>query len=99
MSQYYLIRHFRRLEGIKEKLWEKAEKFVEEIIWHLPVKTLVMDIYFTSAEEIMIIDLNPWGAPTEPLMLDTWERDWNEPTGIVLMPPPIQISGDVNISF
>jgi hypothetical protein len=58
-----------------------------------------MDIYFTSAEEIMIIDLNPWGAPTEPLMLDTWERDWNEPTGIVLMPPPIQISGDVNISF
>ena len=99
MSQYYLIRHFRRLEGIKERLWEKAEKFVEEIIWLLPVKTLVMDIYFTSDEDIMIIDLNQWGAPTEPLMLDTWERDWSEKAGIVLMPPPIQISGDVNISF
>lgn len=99
MSQYYLIRHFRRLEGIKERLWEKAKKFVDEIIWLMPVKTLVMDIYFTSDEEIMIIDLNPWGAPTEPLMLDTWERDWNETAGIVLMPPPIQISGNVNISF
>ena len=99
MSQYYLIRHFRRLEGVKERLWEKAKKFVEETIWLMPVKTLVMDIYFTSDEEIMIIDINKWGSPTEPLMLNTWERDWNETAGIVLMPPPIQISGDVNISF
>lgn len=99
MSQYYLIRHFRRLEGVKEEYLAKAEKFVEEIIWLLPIKTLVIDVYFTSDNEILIVDLNPWGAPTEPLMLDTWERDWSEPAGIVLMPPPISISGDVNISF
>ncbi|MBR2509257.1 MAG: hypothetical protein IKB71_05875 [Lentisphaeria bacterium] len=99
MSQYYLIRHFRRLEGVKEAYWEKAKKFIDEIIWLLPVKTLVMDIYFTSDNEILIIDLNPWGEPTEPLMLDSWDRDWNTPAGIVLMPVPIPISGDVNISF
>lgn len=99
MSQYYLIRHFRRLEGVKQKYWEKAEKFVEDIIWKLPVKTLVIDIYFTADNEILIIDLNPWGSPTEPLMLDTWDRDWSVPAGIILMPVPISISGDVNISF
>lgn len=99
MSQYYLIRHFRRLEGLKEAYWQKAQKFVEEIIWLLPLKTLVMDIYFTSDDEILVIDLNPWGAPTEPLMLNSWERDWSVPAGIVLMPVPIPVSGDVNISF
>lgn len=99
MSQYYLIRHFRRLEGLKDKFLAKAEKFVDEIIWQLPVKTLVIDIYFTSDDEIMIVDINPWGMPTQPLMLDTWERDWSQFAGIVLMPPPISVSGDVNISF
>ena len=99
MSQYYLIRHFRRLEGIKETFWKEAEKFVNEIIWLLPVKTLVIDIYFTSDNEIMIIDINKWGDPTDPLMLNTWERDWETQSGIILMPPPIKISGDVNISF
>jgi hypothetical protein len=99
MSQYHLTRHFRRLEGVKESYWQKAEKFVRDIIWTLPVKTLVMDIYFTSDDEIFVIDLNPWGYPTEPLMLDTWERDWSNPVGIVLMPVPIPVSGNVNISF
>jgi hypothetical protein len=47
----------------------------------------------------MVIDLNKWGEPTNPLMLNTWNRDWSQSAGIVLMPPPISISGDVNISF
>ncbi len=99
MSQYHLIRHFRRLEGVKEKYLLLAEQFVENIIWMLPVKSLVMDIYITSDDEIILIDINKWGEPTAPLMLNTWNRDWSEPAGIILMPPPIQISGDVNISF
>ena len=45
------------------------------------------------------IDINKWGDPTDPLMLNTWERDWETQSGIILMPPPIKISGDVNISF
>lgn len=99
MSQYYLVRHFRRLEGVKKHYWEMAEDFVADIAWLLPLKDLVMDIYFTSSEKILIIDLNPWGDPTDPLLLRRWDRDWKKPAGIVLMPPPTRISGDVNVSF
>ena len=99
MSQYNLDRHFRRLEGIREKLWEKAEDFVRGISWLLPVKTLVMVIYITASGDILIIDLNPWGEPTDPLLLRTWERNWSCPAGIVLMDPPTKISGDVSVSF
>ena len=99
MSQYYLLRHFRRLEGVREKYWERAGEFVEHISWMLPLKTLVMDIYFTAGGEIMIVDLNPWGGATDPLLLRSWDRDWSKPAGIVLMDPPTRISGDVSVSF
>jgi hypothetical protein len=99
MSQYWLIRHFRRLEGIKGKLWERAQNFFDRISWALPVDTLVMDIYITSDNNVLIVDLNQWGVPTDPLLLRQWERDWEQPTGIVLMPPPTKIFGDVNVSF
>ena len=99
MSQYHLIRHFRRLEGCKEKYWKLAENFVKEVAWRLPVKSLVMDIYITSNDDILLVDLNPWGGDTDPLLLNTWERDWSVPAGIQLMAPPIAISGDVKVSF
>jgi hypothetical protein len=99
MSQYWLIRHFRRLEGIKKNLWKKGESFFEKIAWALPVKNLVMDIYLTSDGDILVIDINPWGKPTDPLLLRTWDRNWDQETGIMLMPPPWKISGDVNVSF
>lgn len=99
MSQYWLIRHFRRLEGIKKNLWKKGETFFEKIAWALPVKNLVMDIYLTSDGDILIIDINPWGKPTDPLLLRSWDREWDKEIGIVLMPPPWKISGDVNVSF
>lgn len=99
MSQYHLIRHFRRLEGVKQRFWEEAEAFVNGIAWLLPLKELVMDVYFTSEHRILIVDLNPWGAPTDPLLLNTWDRDWSQPLGITLMPPPFKITGDVNVSF
>ena len=99
MSQYHLIRHFRRLEGVKERYWRMASGLVDEISWRLPVKTLVMDIYITSSDEILVIDLNPWGGDTDPLMLNTWERDWSVPAGIQLMEPPVEVSGDVKVSF
>lgn len=99
MSQYWLIRHFRRLEGIKEKLWKKAEKFYSKIAWAIPIENLVMDIYLTSDDTILVIDLNQWGNPTDPLLLRRWDRPWQEKPGIVLMPPPWKISGEVNVSF
>jgi len=99
MSQYWLIRHYRRLEGRKESYWESALNMVEKISWLLPSSTLVMDIYFTSSNKILILDFNCWGAPTDPLMLKEWDRDWDEPAGINLIKPPIKLSGDVNVSF
>ena len=58
-----------------------------------------MDVYFTSANEILILDFNPWGEPTAPLIMKTWDRDWSEEAGINLIPPPIKVGGDVNVSF
>ena len=99
MSQYNLNRHYRRLEGFRKRYWKLAEQFVQDVIWRIPVKTLVIDVYLTSSERFIIIDLNCWGKPTEPLLLNTWERDWEEPAGIVLIPPPTKISGEVKVSF
>ena len=98
MSQYHLVRHFRRLESVKEKYWNLAAAFVDDIAWRLPVKTLVMDIYITSGDDIMVVDLNQWGE-CDPLLLRTWERDWSIPAGIKVMDPPTAVSGDVQVSF
>jgi hypothetical protein len=99
MSQYWLVRHYRRLVGPREEYWRKAKDFVAETAWLLPIPTVVMDIYITSRGDILIVDLNQWGPPPEPLMLKTWERDWSEESGLLLIPPPVTLSGDVNVSF
>jgi len=99
MSQYWLIRHFRRLEGRKDRYWKQARDFVDSISWQLPAETLVMDIYFTGRNEILIVDLNPWGGETDPLLLREWDREWSEAEGIHLIPPPVKIGGDINVSF
>ena len=99
MSQYWLTRHFRRLEGIKSQIWEQVNTFFDEISWNLPAETFVMDIYITSTGKILIVDLNPWGGDTDPLLLASWDRDWTKKAELVMMPPPTKIFGDVNVSF
>ncbi|OGV50687.1 MAG: hypothetical protein A2X49_14085 [Lentisphaerae bacterium GWF2_52_8] len=76
-----------------------AKAMVSEIAWVLPVSEIVMDIYITSDNNILIIDLNPWGPPTNPLLFHNWEQDWSTEIGLKLIPPPLKISGDVNVSF
>lgn len=99
MSQYHLVRHFRRLEGFKKNLWERCQLFISAKSWRLPKTPLVMDVYFTANyERIMIVDLNPWGAPTDPKLFK-WEEGWESCQGLRLMAPPTEISGDVNVSF
>ena len=99
MSQYWLIRHFRRLVKLKDSYWSKAEKFVGEIAPILERRDCAMDIYFTSSGKILIVDVNPWGTPTDPLMLGSWDRDWNNTSGCFIVPSPHTLSGDVNVSF
>ncbi|MPN38143.1 hypothetical protein SDC9_185667 [bioreactor metagenome] len=60
---------------------------------------VVIDIYLNGDNEVGVIDLNPWGEPTDPLLLHSFDRDWSAVTGIVLMPAPTRISGDVAVSF
>ncbi len=100
MSQYHLVRHFRRLEGIKEILWNNVAGWFNKIKWLLPVKELVMDIYLEDDDSsVKIIDLNPWGEPTDALMMRSFDQDWSITYGIKLMLPPTRISGDVEVSF
>ena len=99
MSQYWLIRHFPVLDKKGRFYWDLAQKMVQDVVWQLPVDNFVMDIYITSDDEVLIIDLNPWGEPTSPLLLRSWERnDWHS-IGLQVMAPPTRISGDVHVSF
>ncbi|MDD4818323.1 MAG: hypothetical protein PHI85_10170 [Victivallaceae bacterium] len=100
-SQYFLIRHFRRLEGVKDKYWKLLAKFAAKIADKLPAENVVMDVYVTSDREVLVLDLNVFGPPTSPLLLRSWEQDWkniDEPK-LKLMPPPVKISGEVTVSF
>lgn len=99
MSQRFLIRHFRRLVRRQEDYWNVALRFFDEIKSALPVDTLSVDIYITCNRKVIVLDLNPWGDPTDPLMFRDWNREITEPLGCLLVPPPCMISGDVNVSF
>ena len=100
MSQYNLVRHFRRLEGIKDELWQSVNAWFEKVKAQLPVKNITMDIFLESDDRtVKIVDINPWGEPTDPLLLRTFEQDWSQTMGIKLMLPPKKISGDVAVSF
>lgn len=85
MSQMHLDRPYQRLLLRREFWWNTAKEFVDEISWLLPQKTIVMDIYFTSKDQIMIIDLNKWGEPTRTLLAGNWNMDWSSEYGLKLM--------------
>ena len=99
MSQYWMTRHYPRLEKMREKYWTLAVDFIDKNFWVLPEQDLAIDIYFTSKDEILVIDLNPFGEPTDPLMLNSWNQDWQNSMGLKLIPHPTAISGDINVSF
>ena len=100
MSQYNLVRHFRRLEGIKEKLWKRTVQWFETVKQDLPVSDVVIDVYLENDDKVVkIVDLNQWGGNTDPLLLRTFDQDWNNTICIKLMLPPTKISGDVAVSF
>ncbi len=99
MSQYNLVRHFRRLVGVRDFYLQKASEWFDSVKSEIPITDYTCDIYFTSDNKVLIIDFNPWGPPTSPLLYRKWERDWSGEAELLLMPPPMQLSGDVNVSF
>ncbi len=98
-SQYNLVRYFHRLDRNRENYWEILKKFFKKVRKHLPPEAMVMDVYITSADEVLIIDFNPWGPPTDPLLMRSWERDWTVKPELEIIEFPTEITGDVNVSF
>lgn len=100
MSQYWLVQHFPWLAKRKEKYWSIGQAFVERNRFAFPAENFVMDIYVTSSDHVRILDLNPFGGDTDPLMLNHWDYDWSLPgNGIHIVPPPRIVKGNVNVSF
>lgn len=98
-SQRRLDRHYRRLAKRQEEIWQHCQNLAQEIVPLLPTESLTVDVYLTSARKMLVVDLNPWGPPTDPLLLRAWDRDWHEVIGLKLIPQPIQMKGDVSVSF
>ena len=99
MSQYNLERHFGRLAKREKELWRRAQKFASTVADFLPLDNVVVDVYFTSDDRVLIVDLNPWGPPTEALLFRTWDRDWEGDPGIKLIPRPLKMKGEISVSF
>ncbi len=101
MSQYWLDRHYPKMQKYARQYWAAAVSFIGENIWAFPLKDIVADIYFTSDGEILVMDLNPLAPETDPLMFNNWSSfDWTgEPAGLLIVPEPRELSGDVNVSF
>ena len=99
MSQMNLDRHFARFAKRQDYLWGEAVRLAGEISHGLPTDSLTVDIYFCSNGDLLVVDMNQWGPPTDPLLLRNWERDWNREIGLKLIPPPVRMKGDVSVSF
>jgi len=85
MSQAQLDRPYKRLLLRRDFWWTKGKEFVDDISWLLPDKNIVMDVYFTSKDEILILDFNKWGEPTDTMLAKTWSLDWISEYGLKLM--------------
>lgn len=99
ISQMNLTRHFARLDGRRKEIAQKADKLVAEMHEIQPLEAVAIDVYLTSSGELLVVDFNPWGAPTDPLLLRSWDRDWSEPVGLKLIEKPTKLGGDVEVSF
>ena len=99
MSQLYLDRHHPKLEQRSNFIWGKARSLVKEIAPFLPCPDIVIDVYLTSRDELMIIDMNRWGPPTDPLLFRSWECDWGKNGGLKLVTKPLTLKGEVSVSF
>ena len=100
MSQLRLKQYYPKLHKRRDFIWKVAQKFIREIVDFLPNQEVVIDVYLTSNDDLMIIDMNPWGEPTDPLLLRNWDRDWGaKELGLVLAPKPIKLGGDISVSL
>ncbi len=99
MSQYRLRKHVPKIAKRKAEIWSKATVFAECISRGLLAEDIVVDVYLCSDGKLLLVDLNARGDPTDPKLLNTWDRDWDETIRLKLIPRPIKMKGDVSVSF
>ncbi len=99
VSQKNLAKHHPKLCRRRDFLQRKIYKFTKIIINQLQQKDIVIDVYLTSQDELMILDMHSWGESTNPLLFRDWNRDWNKNAGLVLVEKPEKLGGDVSVSF
>ncbi len=98
-SQKDLAKHHPKLCKRRDVLQRKLYKFIKIIAHQLPQEDIVVDVYLTSQDELMILDTHSWGKPTHPLLFRDWNRDWSKNAGLVLVEKPEKLGGDVSVSF
>ena len=99
VSQRFLGRYHPRLHRRADELWRLSRSFIGRIAEFLPAPDMVVDVYLTASGKLMLLDLNTFGPPTDPLLLRTWECDWAAKPGLKLLPRPTQLGGEVQVSF
>ena len=97
MSQRFLDSYVSRIQKRQDEIWKMGQKLLIGISDFLPAENIVVDVYLTATDRLMILDLNPWEA-CDPLLF-RWDIDWNESQGLKLVPKPMQLGGDVSVSF
>jgi hypothetical protein len=99
MSQRWLENYHASLHRNADEIWHKAGELAADIAPFLPAADVVADVYLTSVGDYLLIDLNSWGPPTDPLLMRNWDRDWDAEVGLRLVPKPIVLRGNVEVSF
>lgn len=99
ISQLHLDRYLPGIAQREREILGKTRRFLETVAERLPEDNLVMDVYLTAEGELMLVDINDWGPPTDPLLLRKWDRDWTTSASLVLVPEPVRMGGDISISF
>jgi len=100
MCQYHLdLGYLPRIAARRDELWRSARRFVPHLTRLLPARDIVIDVYLRSSRRWLLLDLNPWGPPTDPLLLRRWDRDWSDDAGLLLAPRPVRMQGDIEVSF
>jgi len=99
ISQKDLSKHYPKLHKRHDFIKKKIQKFIKKICEFSSKNDVVVDLYLTSQDELMILDMNSWGEPTNPLLLRSWDRDWSKNAGLILVNKPEKLGGDVSVSF
>ncbi len=98
-SQRFLDKHHPRLGRRHAEIWSLCREFADKISDFLPSSDITVDVYMTATAKMMILDMNPWGEPTDPLLYRDWDRDWSRKPELLILPKPMHISGNISVSF